>query len=130
METYPENLLKRCSSLVTVSDDGRVSLARFTVKEFLVSEATRNDLKAFYVGGEEVETELAQTCLTYLCYNDFIAGSIADEEVLEEMMSKYRFLEYASTAWGVHAHLSKGKEDDLLELTTKLLKSPSEGRGN
>ncbi|KAL8856574.1 MAG: hypothetical protein Q9178_006803 [Gyalolechia marmorata] len=130
VETYPENLLKRCSSLVTVSDDGRVSLAHFTVKEFLVSEATRNDLKAFYVGGEEVETELAQTCLTYLCYNDFIAGSIADEEVLEESMSKYRFLEYASTAWGVHAHLSKGKEDGLLDLTTKLLKSPSEGRGN
>ncbi|KAL8853671.1 MAG: hypothetical protein Q9221_001482 [Calogaya cf. arnoldii] len=130
VETYSENLLKRCSSLVTVSDDGRVSLAHFTVKEFLVSEITRNDLKAFYVGGEEVELELAQTCLTYLCYNDFVAGSITDEEAFEETISKYRFLEYASTAWGVHAHLSKSKEYDLLDLTTKLLKSPSEGRGN
>ncbi|KAL8647244.1 MAG: hypothetical protein Q9226_006514 [Calogaya cf. arnoldii] len=129
-ETNPENLLKRCSSLVTVSDDGRVSLAHFTVKEFLVSETTRNELKAFYVGGEEVEIELAQTCLTYLCYNDFVAGSITDEEAFEETISKYRFLEYASTAWGVHAHLSKNKEHDLLDLATKLLKSPSEGRGN
>ncbi|KAI4109132.1 MAG: hypothetical protein LQ339_001938, partial [Xanthoria mediterranea] len=130
VETYPENLLKRCSSLVTVSDDGLVSLAHSTVKEFLVSETTRNDLSAFYVGVEEVEFELARTCLTYLCYNDFIAGSIADEKALEETMSKYHFLEYASAAWGVHAHLSQGKEDDLLDLTTKLLKSPSHGRGN
>ncbi|KAL8665977.1 MAG: hypothetical protein Q9168_007587 [Polycauliona sp. 1 TL-2023] len=130
VETYPENLLKRCSSLVTVSDDGRVSLAHFTVKEFLVSETTRNDMKEFYIGGEEVEIELAQMCLTYLCYSDFIAGSITDEEALEETMSKYKFLDYASTAWGVHAHLAEGKEGDLLELTTKLLKSPSEGRGN
>lgn len=90
VETYSENLLKRCSSLVTVSDDGRVSLAHSTVKEFLVSETTRNDLSAFYIGVEEVEIELAQTCLTYLCYNDFIAGSITDEEALEETMSKYR----------------------------------------
>ncbi|KAL8695828.1 MAG: hypothetical protein Q9224_003129, partial [Gallowayella concinna] len=130
VETYPENLLKRCSSLVTVSDNGRVSLAHFTVKEFLVSETTRDDLAAFYVGGEEVELELAQTCLTYLCYDDFIAGSVADDEALEESMVKYKFLEYATTAWAVHAHLSKGREDDLLDLTTKLLKSPSEGRGN
>ncbi|KAL8993605.1 MAG: hypothetical protein Q9169_006219 [Polycauliona sp. 2 TL-2023] len=130
VETYPENLLKRCSSLVTVGDDGRVSLAHFTVKEFLVSETTRNEMKAFYVGGEEVEIELAQTCLTYLCYDDFIAGSITDEEALEETLSKYKFLEYASTAWGVHAHLSEGTGDDVPDLTTRLLKSPSEGRGN
>ncbi|KAL8886648.1 MAG: hypothetical protein Q9192_006449, partial [Flavoplaca navasiana] len=130
VETYPENLLKRCSSLVTVSDDGRVSLAHFTVKEFLVSETTRTELKTFYVSSEEVEIELAQTCLTYLCYSDFIAGSISDEEALEETMSKYQFLDYAATAWGVHAHLSRGKEDHLLDLTTKLLKSPTEGRGN
>ncbi|KAI4274984.1 MAG: hypothetical protein LQ337_003548 [Flavoplaca oasis] len=98
VETYPENLLKRCSSLVTISDDGRVSLAHFTVKEFLVSETTRTELKTFCVGSEEVEIELAQTCLTYLCYSDFIAGSITDEEALEETMSKYRFLDYATTA--------------------------------
>ncbi|KAL8732257.1 MAG: hypothetical protein Q9166_002829 [cf. Caloplaca sp. 2 TL-2023] len=130
VETYPENLLKRCSSLVTVSDDGRVSLAHFTVKEFLVSETTRDELKGFYVGGEEVEIELAQTCLTYLCYTDFIAGAVADDDdALEVMMDKYKFLDYAATSWGVYAHLSK-KEDDLLDLATKLLKSPSEGRGN
>lgn len=130
VETYPENLLKRCSSLVTVSDDGQVSLAHYTVKEFLTSDTTRNELEAFYVGNEEVEVELAQTCLTYLCYNDFIAGSLTDENALSETLEKYKFLKYAATAWGAHAHLSKGGEEDLLDLTTKLLKSPSEGRGN
>ncbi|KAL9051027.1 MAG: hypothetical protein Q9206_004856 [Seirophora lacunosa] len=130
VETYPENLLKRCSSLVTVNDDGYVSLAHYTVKEFLTSDTTRQDLATFYVGNDEVEAELAQTCLTYLCYNDFIAGSLADEDALTDVLDRYKFLKYAATAWGTHAHLSKGKEEDLLDLATKLLRSPSEGRGN
>ncbi|KAI4086273.1 MAG: hypothetical protein LQ344_007691 [Seirophora lacunosa] len=130
VETYPENLLKRCSSLVTVNDDGYVSLAHYTVKEFLTSDTTRQDLATFYVGNDEVEAELAQTCLTYLCYNDFIAGSLADEDALTDVLDRYKFLKYAATAWGTHAHLSKGKEEDLLDLATKLLRSLSEGRGN
>ena len=129
VETYPENLLKRCSSLVTVSDDGHVSLAHYTVKEFLTSDSTRRDLETFFVGDEEVELELAKTCLTYLCYTDFIAGSVY-EDALEELLDKYKFLGYAATSWGVHAHLSEGKEEDLLDLAVKLLKSPAEGRGN
>ncbi|KAL8949575.1 MAG: hypothetical protein Q9222_004323 [Ikaeria aurantiellina] len=130
VETCPENLLKRCSSLVTVSDNGRVSLAHYTVKEFLVSDVTKKDLATFYVGDEEVEAELAQTCLTYLCYNDFVAGSVSDEDAFMAIFEKYRFLEYAAAAWGIHAHRSKEKEGDLVETTLKLLKSPSEGRGN
>lgn len=130
VETYPENLLKRCSSLVTVTDDGHVSLAHYTVKEFLTSDTARKELETFYIGEEEVEAELAQTCLTYLCYNDFIAGSLADEDAFSEMLEKYKFLDYAATAWGTHVHLSKGRENDLVDLTTKLLKSHSEGRGN
>ncbi|KAL9606529.1 MAG: hypothetical protein Q9179_000315 [Wetmoreana sp. 5 TL-2023] len=130
VETYPENLLKRCSSLVTVSDDGRVSLAHYTVKEFLVSESTRKDLETFYVGGQGIEAELAQTCLTYLCYSDFVAGSVSDEEEFSELLDKYKFLAYAATAWGVHAHLAYGREEDLLDSSTKFLKGPSEGRGN
>lgn len=130
VETYPENLLKRCSSLVTVNDEGHVSLAHYTVKEFLTSDATKKDLETFYVGNEDVECELAQTCLTYLCYDDFVGGSVADEDALSGLLDKYKFLSYAATAWGVHAHLSKGKEEDILDLTTKLFQSPSEGRGN
>ncbi|KAL8632574.1 hypothetical protein Q9189_001726 [Teloschistes chrysophthalmus] len=130
VETYPENLLKRCNSLVTVSDEGRVSLAHYTVKEFLVSESTKKDLETFYVGGEDVEVELAQTCLTYLCYSDFIAGSVADEDALTDLLDQYKFLDYAASSWGSHAHLAEGKEGELLDLSTKLLDAPTEGRGN
>ncbi|KAL8831739.1 MAG: hypothetical protein Q9170_005169 [Blastenia crenularia] len=130
VETYPENLLKRCSSLVTVDNHGHVSLAHYTVKEFLTSASTKKDLATFYVGNDDVEAELAQTCLTYLCYNDFVAGSVSDEETLSEMLDKYKFLDYAATSWGTHAHLSGEKEENLLHLTNKLFTSPAEGRGN
>ncbi|KAL9611237.1 MAG: hypothetical protein Q9167_004120 [Letrouitia subvulpina] len=130
VETDPEDLLKRCSSLVTVSNDGRVSLAHYTVKEFLVSDSTRETLNRFYVGNEEVEAELAKTCLTYLCYSDFIAGSVSDEDDVQQLLDKYKLLNYAASSWAIHAHRCKDEEVHLQDLIIRLLQSQSEGRGN
>lgn len=130
VETYPRNLLKRCGSLLTVSDDGRVSLAHYTIKEFLTSESARTNLKTFYVGKEDVEAELAQTCLTYLCYSDFTAGVVAEKDTLLDTLDKYKFLEYASKNWGMHTQNASGMEANLVDIVTFFLKSSSEGRGN
>ena len=130
VETDPEDLLKRCSSLVTVSSEGRVSLAHYTVKEFLVSETARETLSTFYVGKEGVEAELAKTCLTYLCYNDFIGGAVPEEDDLLQMLDKYKFLDYAASAWAVHANRCKHEEANLLALTLSLFRSHTDGRGN
>lgn len=130
VETDPEDLLKRCSSLVTVSDDGRVSLAHYTVKEFLVSDSTRETLNKFFVGSEEVEAELAKTCLTYLCYSDFVAGSVSDEDDIQKLLDKYKLLDYAASSWAIHAHRSKDEEVHLQDLVIRLFQSQSEGRGN
>ena len=64
-----------CSSLITISDDGsHVFVAHYTVKEFPTSEKTFAIMKTFYVGGDDVETELAKACLTYLNFEDFSMG--------------------------------------------------------
>lgn len=127
VETYPRNLLKRCSSLLTVSDDGRVSLAHYTVKEFLTSDLTRKNSTTFCVGKEEVEAELAQTCLTYLCYSDFLA---AGEYATLELLDEYKFLGYAATDWGVPAEKAGGMGANLTDIATYFLKSSFEGRRN
>lgn len=62
----PEDVVGYCGSLITVSDDQKVSLAHFTVKEFLISTSIKDSLSTYYIGDEEVHAELAQVCLTYI----------------------------------------------------------------
>ena len=67
---------KCAGSLITISDDGsHVFVAHYMVKEFLTSEKTFAIMNTFYVGGDDdVEAELAKTCLTYLNFEDFSMG--------------------------------------------------------
>lgn len=126
--TDPKDILTLCGSLVTLSSEGHVSLAHYTVKEFLISDTIRDNMGHFYVGGDEVEAELARTCLIYLNYNDFIAGAKPSEEGLRDLLGEYKFLEYASQSWAIHAHLCD--ESGVEEACMRLLQSDNEGRGN
>jgi len=125
--TEPEDVLEYCGSLVTVTDDMTVSLAHYSVKEFLVSDRVKDAMVGFYMGGPEVSIELATTCLTYLCFEDFEQVPESDEE-LEEKLEEYKFLRYAAHSWAEHSAECKDKNDpSVQELTLKLL---TLGNGN
>ena len=126
--TEPKDILRICGSLVTISDSGGVSLAHYTVKEFLMSETLRSTMEHFYVGGRNTEEDLAKTCLTYLNYNDFIGGALSDVTQFNELLDEYKFLGYASQYWG--HHVSQCGEDGVQDWSMRLLCSDSEGRGN
>ena len=129
--TDPEDILKLCSSLVIISEDNqKVTLAHYTVQEFLLSKETKRTLKNFYLGGDDVDVELTQICLTYLNYGDFVGGSIENEAQFTKTLEKYKFLEYAAQYWERHARQSLASEDKLQELIMRLLHSSSQGRGN
>lgn len=125
--TDPQDVLNLCGSLVTLSEGGQVSLAHYTVKEFLLSDTARNKMPSFYVGGDEVEAALAKTCLTYLNYSDFVSGAISDEDRYRDLIGEYRFLGYTAQSWAVHASRA---EEDVEELILGLLRSDEGGRGN
>jgi len=125
--TDPKDILEMCSSLVTISDDKAfVSLAHYTVKEFLTSDRISADLPTFHVGDAEVEAELAATCLTYLCFDEFKHGTVATRAELDDLLFKYKFLKHAATAWAKHAHRADGN-DDLFRLIMKLFHLQDEG---
>jgi len=128
--TDPKDILEMCSSLVTISDDKAfVSLAHYTVKEFLTSDRISADLPTFHVGDAEVEAELAATCLTYLCFDDFKLGAVATRAELDDLLLRYKFLKYAATGWAKHAHRADDN-DDLFSLIIRLFHLQDEGRAN
>ncbi|KAK3318708.1 ankyrin repeat-containing domain protein [Apodospora peruviana] len=128
VDTDPEDILELLGGLVTVSAEKVVSLAHYSVKEFLVSEDIRKAKPSFWVGTEPVESKLASVCLTYLSFDDFNAPLLPDTEAFDERLSEYKFLAYAVQAWGIHAHRSEKdghQEEDLVDLTVHFLQSSS-----
>lgn len=126
--TDPEDVLEHCGSLVTVSAHLEVSLAHYSVQEFLVSDRVKDTMGDFYMGGPVVSAQLAAVCLTYLCFEDFEDGPGSDEE-FEETLDRYKFLKYAAQTWAVHATECTPEEGSkkVQDLTLKLL---TLGNGN
>jgi ankyrin repeat protein len=125
-----EEIVGYCSSLVTVSDDGKVSLAHFSVKEFLTSPTIKDALGIYYVGEEEVHAELAEMCLTYLNYRDFDKQKISSLEEVSDLVEKFSFLEYASKSWAIHAQHVSTSEGQIHVLIERLFHSSIQRHGN
>ncbi|KAK4194345.1 ankyrin repeat-containing domain protein [Triangularia verruculosa] len=122
VDTDPEDMLELLGGLVTVSPDKFVSLAHFSVKEFLVSADICQTKPKFCIDALKTEASLASVCLTYLCYDDFATPLLPDSQQLHQ----YKFLPYASQAWALHAKLSEGsgnQADGVLDLTLRLLQA-------
>ncbi|KAJ5794740.1 hypothetical protein N7457_001339 [Penicillium paradoxum] len=135
--TDAEDVVELCGSLVTLSSDGHVALAHYTVKEFLVSEFIKSSMPQFWVGNGDIHAELASICLTYLTYDDFAGTETKSGEDLLHEFDEYKFLPYAVQAWGTHAHLSgsleqisEGASDELFDLVMRLLESNATVGGN
>ncbi|KAK4176463.1 ankyrin repeat-containing domain protein [Triangularia setosa] len=129
VDTDPEDMLELLGGLVTVSPDKFVSLAHFSVKEFLVSEDICKTKPLFCVAKYETESALASVCLTYLCYDDFAKPLSPGSEELKE----YKFLPYAASAWALHVKYSEkdGKQGEgVLDLTMQLFQSTRGARKN
>lgn len=114
----PEAILRWCGSLVRRTPGAdTLELAHYSVKEYL----EHLDVKAFpqYIAYKadlkRDNLELAKTCLTYLCFDDFDIAEIHDLRKLRSFMEDYKFLRYCVLWWDQHAHVVEDDES-LLEL--------------
>jgi hypothetical protein len=130
--TDAEDVVELCGRLITLSSDGHVALAHYTVKEFLVSGYIKDAMPQFWIGCDDVHAELASICLTYLTYDDFPGSDGTSGEALLQNFHEYKFLPYAVQAWGSHAHLGdiNNINDTVFDLTMKLLDSGLEAGSN
>lgn len=92
----PQEILDLCGSLVSQSEQGRLSLAHLSVKEYLLS---RDCPSNFATTPVDANLELAVGCLTYLSYKSLATGPCPSEEDYLERLSKHPFLQHAGIAW-------------------------------
>lgn len=133
----PQSVLKILSSLVTVSaNDSQhistyaeqlfgptmtVSLAHFSVKEYLISDRIQNSpAEHFAVCDETAHYTLAQACLSYILH---YASSRSRMNAREDL-DAFPLLKYASVYWYQHYNMASLKQQELLTtLALKLLLS-------
>ena len=123
-EAIPDEfeILHWCSSLVRKSVDGHhLELAHFTVKEFLmqISRDKDNEFQPYGTELDAANMEMAETCLTYLNFEDFTQEEAIDEDAVQSRLEKYPFREYAVENWRKHASDHCG-HDRLFPLLKKL----------
>lgn len=102
MITDGRDLLEMLGSLVTVDstlEDPVVSLAHFTLDEFLRSDTLRahESLWIFYVPVQYV-MNVGITCIQYLSFSDFKEPCRSIQQ-LHERKSSYKLFEFAATNW-------------------------------
>ncbi|KAI1869012.1 uncharacterized protein JN550_005999 [Neoarthrinium moseri] len=121
---HVDEVLEALGGLVTTSPEGIVTLAHYSVKEYLESEELRATKPQFWVDKASVETILASACLTYLLYDAFDEAVLPDEEALIDRLEEHHFLKYAAEAWALHAQRSEQdghQNEHVVDLTTRLL---------
>lgn len=118
----PEGILPLCKSFCHVSGSRNyVTLAHYTVKEYLVSEDIQaGNARYFAMRDESANMEIASIILTYLGFEDL--SPILNEATVEErylglkgLVQKYPLSDYAVTHWKDHAELSSSDIPTILE---------------
>ena len=123
--TDAEDILEQCGSLLSISVDNYVTITHYSAKEFLVSEDLKKRMPEFWVGGNEVDSELATVCLKYLCYDDFAGGAFDNNDAILAKLDEYKALKYASQFWALHASRSKSdpqQSTSVVDLTMRPLR--------
>jgi hypothetical protein len=102
-----ESMLSLCGSLITVRDK-HVLLAHESVKKFLTSRGLGLGLNTALSPEQEIHKMICGTCLDYMRLPTLTTGGAMEAGVisnygrLEQVKTKYPFLDYACSSWPLH----------------------------
>lgn len=115
-------ILRWCSSLVRRSASGKsLELGHFTVKEFLTgTDLLDSEYGVYHFSPEIDDAELAETCLTYLSFENFGSGSRDSTCFSYKRWENFGFRQYAVRHWAEHARKNLTKPE-VMSLTQQLL---------
>ncbi|KAG4441912.1 hypothetical protein IFR05_002596 [Cadophora sp. M221] len=146
--TAENDILDLCSSLVRCNSGGVIELAHATVKEFLTTIPSTSEYYFYRVDETSDVTDLAITCLTYLCLENFGVGgkedwdssSVSSRTVTDSSKSSVvddhhtpehsgqvlqrHFLDHAAANWDHYAENFSEKRPSILALE-KVLFAPA-----
>ena len=104
-----DDIVAICGSLLTVdrgSDIARITMAHFSIEEFLKSDRIKQSSVAiFHVDPEAIHAYIAKTCIQYLSFPEF--DRLRTREELRLLRRRYALLPYASQNWITHLNASE-----------------------
>nr|OQO16740.1 hypothetical protein B0A51_15282 [Rachicladosporium sp. CCFEE 5018] len=100
----PEAILQLCGSLIVTSEEGYLSLAHLSVKDYLLSEAVAadNETKVYSMHECACHEELAELCLTYVSFHDFASGPSESAIEYVDRLQRHPLARHAAIAWPYH----------------------------
>ncbi|OQD98950.1 hypothetical protein PENVUL_c068G04050 [Penicillium vulpinum] len=108
----PDLLLRSCVGLVVLHDDKTVAMVHATAYEFFASTVLLP---------HDMETDIAETCLRYMCLSPFKEGPCASRVEMSRRFHEMLFLEYASGHWARHLKAIENMGEDLKSLIQFLI---------
>ena len=97
-----------CIGLISVQEGNIVGFIHYTIREYLAHRAM-----CFF---KDAQTQIAQTCLTCISFDEFDGGPCADDGAFEQRLNIHPFLEYAASYWGDHARGPPERDVECLAL--------------
>lgn len=130
---YAESeILKLCGSFIELrrnDDSSEVGLAsvhfvHFSMCEYLQKtsitkfpQLEQYQLSDVYISHDRI----AQICLRYLCYDDFVQSKNSSLSEYEKKLKAYTFLNYAAVSWGHHIRKCRPLSRSVIQLSNTLL---------
>jgi hypothetical protein len=102
-------LVGYCAGLVEIDTQRVVRLTHPTVQEYLDKFSDKLFPKA--------DVNIARTCITYLCFDDFSENPRESDADLKARLQLFPFLDYAVTYWSRHLRGEPEKEPKELSLS-------------
>ena len=104
--------------------DQTLHFVHFSVKEYLSSKAISDKFpklgQTYFTDEAGAHKLLAQICLRYLCYDDFIQTENSTEEEFDTKNDKYAFLKYAGGYWTDHKRYCKDLPSEIVRWANRL----------
>ena len=107
-EAIPEEALivSVSAGLITIDNESEtMRLVHFTVEEYF-----RGSKQRWF---PHAHTQIAETCLTYLSFDEFESGACSSDEEYKTRLKRNCLLEYASRNWGLHASRAENTIGDV-----------------
>ncbi|KAI1210758.1 uncharacterized protein F4807DRAFT_451294 [Annulohypoxylon truncatum] len=92
----PHDILDLVGGLVNVTNEGHITLAHMSVKDYLLSPQATN---GFSLSIEKSYVLLFRCCMAYISFNDFKVGPSTTSEDYLERVRKYPLLRHAAISW-------------------------------
>ena len=111
--------------------DQTLHFVHFSVKEYLWSKAVSDKFpklgQTYFTDEAGAHKLLAQICLRYLCYDDFIQTENSSEEEFNAKIDKYAFLKYAGRYWTDHKNYCNDWPPEIVGPMSSLIPSQRNG---